>query len=296
MARGVVALLRVQVNASLRQAVAHNQQFINPGANFMLLNGLSIDINELDYFGEPCLEREAAAAAANGAHKLADVPLRWPTTQQPQVPRSAWPLVARQSHAWGALSWRACAGLLDRLKSELQLIELLSGLGLEPSDMRQLMQMRAEDTSDAMEETRLDLGVHKGGRDADKVGGSACVLLSQDNGLPPSLGTMHRNRHGTAPWGSESCAGQVRDSDGSPPRRALPHRAAGAVAQQPGEGRAVPALRPPDQRRAQRLPRQVRGDTRSRGAGPPSGAQQPNRTTTGVLPATPLFCSRLRAR
>ena len=30
------------MNASLRSAVTHNQQYLSPGANFMLLNGLMV--------------------------------------------------------------------------------------------------------------------------------------------------------------------------------------------------------------------------------------------------------------
>jgi hypothetical protein len=42
-----------QVNESLRSAVAYNQQILSPGANYMLINGLTYDINAMDFFGEP---------------------------------------------------------------------------------------------------------------------------------------------------------------------------------------------------------------------------------------------------
>ncbi|GFH33684.1 uncharacterized protein HaLaN_33090, partial [Haematococcus lacustris] len=47
----VSSLSRQKVNESLRAAVAHNQQFMSPGGNFMLINGLSFDINNFDLFG-----------------------------------------------------------------------------------------------------------------------------------------------------------------------------------------------------------------------------------------------------
>lgn len=33
--------------------MAHNQQYLSPGMNFMLINGLAFDINDFDLFGEP---------------------------------------------------------------------------------------------------------------------------------------------------------------------------------------------------------------------------------------------------
>ncbi|KAG2424815.1 hypothetical protein HXX76_014236 [Chlamydomonas incerta] len=48
----VSSLSRQPVNASLRSAVAANQAAgLSAGANFMLLNGLAVDVNSLDYFG-----------------------------------------------------------------------------------------------------------------------------------------------------------------------------------------------------------------------------------------------------
>jgi hypothetical protein len=41
----------MQVNESLRKAVTHNQQYLSPGMNFMLINGLAFDINDFDLFG-----------------------------------------------------------------------------------------------------------------------------------------------------------------------------------------------------------------------------------------------------
>jgi len=41
-----------QVNSSLRSAVTKTQQLIPPGSNFMLVNGLSVDIDDFDLYGE----------------------------------------------------------------------------------------------------------------------------------------------------------------------------------------------------------------------------------------------------
>ncbi len=42
------------VTSSLRSAVTHNQQMISAGANFLLLNGIAVDVNSLDFYGR-CL-------------------------------------------------------------------------------------------------------------------------------------------------------------------------------------------------------------------------------------------------
>jgi len=46
----VSSLSRQKVDDALRKAVAANQQYVSPGANFMLLNGLAFDINSFDYY------------------------------------------------------------------------------------------------------------------------------------------------------------------------------------------------------------------------------------------------------
>ncbi|MEW5302056.1 MAG: hypothetical protein WDW36_004866 [Sanguina aurantia] len=47
----VSSLSRQPVNASLRNAVAANQQNLSPGANFLIINGLAMDVAELDLYG-----------------------------------------------------------------------------------------------------------------------------------------------------------------------------------------------------------------------------------------------------
>ncbi|GAX78494.1 hypothetical protein CEUSTIGMA_g5933.t1 [Chlamydomonas eustigma] len=47
----VSSLSRQKVNESLRSAVAFNQQILSPGTNYMLINGITFDINTLDFFG-----------------------------------------------------------------------------------------------------------------------------------------------------------------------------------------------------------------------------------------------------
>ncbi|GIM08138.1 hypothetical protein Vretimale_12173, partial [Volvox reticuliferus] len=46
----VSSLSRQSVSSSLRSAVTHNQQFVSAGANFLLLNGLAVDVNNFDLF------------------------------------------------------------------------------------------------------------------------------------------------------------------------------------------------------------------------------------------------------
>lgn len=41
-----------QVNRSLRSTVSKIQQHIPPGYNFMLMNGLAVDIDDFDLYGE----------------------------------------------------------------------------------------------------------------------------------------------------------------------------------------------------------------------------------------------------
>ncbi|EFJ45735.1 hypothetical protein VOLCADRAFT_105823 [Volvox carteri f. nagariensis] len=47
----VSSLSRQVVSSSLKNAVTHNQQMVSAGANFLLLNGLAVDVNNLDFFG-----------------------------------------------------------------------------------------------------------------------------------------------------------------------------------------------------------------------------------------------------
>ncbi|GIL48985.1 hypothetical protein Vafri_5482 [Volvox africanus] len=46
----VSSLSRQSVSSSLKSAVTHNQQFVSAGANFLLLNGLAVDVNDFDFF------------------------------------------------------------------------------------------------------------------------------------------------------------------------------------------------------------------------------------------------------
>ncbi|GLI71786.1 hypothetical protein VaNZ11_017131 [Volvox africanus] len=46
----VSSLSRQSVSSSLKSAVTHNQQFVSAGANFLLLNGLAVDVNNFDFF------------------------------------------------------------------------------------------------------------------------------------------------------------------------------------------------------------------------------------------------------
>lgn len=42
----------LQVSDRLRQTVRTNQQYVNPGANFMLLNGMLVEVKNFELFSE----------------------------------------------------------------------------------------------------------------------------------------------------------------------------------------------------------------------------------------------------
>ncbi|KAF5843740.1 hypothetical protein DUNSADRAFT_8256 [Dunaliella salina] len=65
----VSSLSRQKVNSTLRSAVAKTQQFIPSGTNFMLVNGLAVDIDDFDLYG--FLDRLRAEVRLQGSlHSL----------------------------------------------------------------------------------------------------------------------------------------------------------------------------------------------------------------------------------
>lgn len=95
----VSSLSRQKVDEALRNSVQYNQQMVSPGANFMLINGLAVDVNNFDFYA-----------------------------------------------------------LMERLRIELRLTDALGQQGLGTNEVLTLLQLRAEDGSENMDEVRLDVG------------------------------------------------------------------------------------------------------------------------------------------
>eukprot|EP00879_Flechtneria_rotunda_P023383 GHRR01024733.1.p1 GENE.GHRR01024733.1~~GHRR01024733.1.p1 ORF type:complete len:589 (+),score=221.40 GHRR01024733.1:171-1937(+) len=94
----VSSLTRQQVPDRLRREVQQNSKMISPGQNFMLLNGMLVEVKNFELYS-----------------------------------------------------------FLDRLRIELRLQGQLQSLGIGPGLVRQLLETRADDNEDGLEQLRLDL-------------------------------------------------------------------------------------------------------------------------------------------
>lgn len=156
----------------LRNTVRTNQQYVSPGANFMLLNGMLVEVKNFEIYSE-CLSPEAGSdcalktllLSAKMQKHLSDsraISQSWDSMiQQWQHQHTSNTLVACAGHKLTQCHWcAACAGFLDRLRIELRLQGQLQGLGFKPGLVQQLLKQRATSNAE-VNELRLDLSPMK---------------------------------------------------------------------------------------------------------------------------------------